>query len=226
LLAADGVVEDLVLGSRVGVMAYHGGDLEVGTDGIADLVAARTGASLYAVRQPEGMRHHLPSRRFRPAESERLAAFVEHVSVVLTLHGFGRRSMFRTVLLGGRNRDLAGVVASSLRRALPAYEVIDDLDHIPVELRGVHAENPVNLPEAGGVQIELPPRVRGNGPFWNAWDGGFPTPHTERLVDGLAHAITTYSTTVSPATVSPTNGHAAPDQGARRSRSQRPASRR
>ncbi len=178
-----------MLASRVGVMAYHGGDLEVGTDQIADLVAERTGASLYAVRQPEGMRHHLPSKRFRPEQSERLAAFVDHVEVVVTLHGYGRRSMFRTVLLGGRNRDLAAVVARSLRRTLPGYEVIADLDHIPPELRGVHAHNPVNLPAQHGVQIELPPRVRGNGPFWNAWDAGFPTPHTECLVDGLVDAI-------------------------------------
>jgi phage replication-related protein YjqB (UPF0714/DUF867 family) len=170
-------------------MAYHGGDLEVGTDRIADVVAERTGASLYAVRQPDGMQHHVPSTRFRPEHSDRLAAFVDHVRVVVTLHGFGRRGMFRTVLLGGRNREAAALVAGSLRRHLPGYEVIDDLDHIPRELRGLHRHNPVNLPTGQGVQIELPPRVRGNGPFWNAWDGGFPTPHTERLVAALADAI-------------------------------------
>ncbi len=181
-----------MLGSRVGVMAYHGGDLEVGTDLIADQVAERTGASLYAVRQPDGMRHHLPSKRFRPEQSERLAAFVDHVDVVVTLHGYGRRSMFRSVLLGGRNRTFASVVAACLRRTLPGYEVIDDLDQIPPELRGVHPQNPVNLPAQQGVQVELPPRVRGNGPFWNGWDGGFPTPHTERLVDGLVEAVQSF----------------------------------
>jgi len=178
-----------VVGSRVGVMAYHGGDLEVGTDHIADAVAERTGASLYAVRQPDGMQHHLPSTVFRPAHSERLAAFVEHVDVVVTLHGYGRRGMFRTVLLGGQNRALAALVASSLRSALPPYEVVDDLDHIPRELRGLHRHNPVNVPRQRHVQIELPPRIRGNGPFWSCWDGGFPTPHTERLIDALAGAV-------------------------------------
>lgn len=212
-----------MLGSRVGVMAYHGGDLEVGTDQIADLVAERTGASLYAVRQPEGMRHHLPSKRFRPGQSERLATFVDHVEVVVTLHGYGRRSMFRTVLLGGRNRALAAVVARSLRRTLPGYEVIDDLDHMPPELRGVHAHNPVNLPPDRGVQIELPPRVRGNGPFWNAWDGGFPTPHTECLVDGLVAAIDAFSTDQRPP-AGP--DHVEHDQGASRSLTHAPPSRR
>jgi phage replication-related protein YjqB (UPF0714/DUF867 family) len=190
-------------------MAYHGGDLEVGTDQIADEVAARTGASLYAVRQPAGMQQHVPSVRFRPDHSALLAAFVAHVEVVVTLHGYGRRSMFRTLLLGGRNRDAAGVVAATLRRHLPAYEVVDDLDHIPRELRGLHRHNPVNLPPRQGVQVELPPRVRGNGPFWNAWDAGFPTPHTERLIDGLAAAVAELG-----------------GQGARRSRTQRSPSRR
>lgn len=181
-----------MLGSCIGVMAFHGGDLEVGTDRIADAVAERTGASLYAIRQPEGMRHHLPSRVFRPEQSPKLAAFVENVDVVVTLHGYGRRSMFRTLLLGGGNRDLSTVLATSLRTHLPAYEVVDDLDRIPQELRGLHVDNPVNLPPDGGVQLELPPRVRGNGPFWNAWDGGFPTPHTARLIDALVEGVTIY----------------------------------
>lgn len=173
-------------------MAYHGGDLEVGTDQIATAVAEATGASLYTIRQPDGLRWHIPSRRFRPEESERLASFVDHVDCVVTIHGYGRRSMFTSVLLGGRNRDLAGRVARHLRPALGAYEVIEDLDHIPRPLRGQHPENPVNLPVDAGVQIELPPRVRGNGPFWNAWHRhgcGWPTPHTQRLVDGLVAAL-------------------------------------
>lgn len=224
LLAADGVVEDLILGSAVGIMAFHGGDLELGTDLIADAVAARTGASLYAVRQPAGMQRHVPSTRFHPEHSERLAAFVDHVEVVVTLHGYGRRSMLRTLLLGGRNRDAAGVVAGCLRAHLAGYEVVDDLDQIPRDLRGLHRQNPVNLPRGQGVQLELPPRVRGNGPFWNAWDGGFPTPHTARLIDGLVAAVDTISTTRGP-----TGG---PDvvesrvQGARRSRTHTSPSRR
>ena len=32
------------------------------------------------------------------------------------------------------------------------------------ELRGLHPSNPVNVPPGGGVQLELPPRVRGLGP--------------------------------------------------------------
>jgi phage replication-related protein YjqB (UPF0714/DUF867 family) len=178
-----------MLGSTTGVMAYHGGNLEVGTDRIAEAVARRTGASSYVVTQPETLRWHIPSNSFRPAESPRLAEFLHHVDRVVTIHGYGRRSMFTTILLGGRNRDLATHIASHLRDALPCYEVIDDLGDVPKPLRGVHADNPVNAPSQHGVQIELPPRVRGNGPFWNGWDGGWPTPHTEDLIEGLAAAL-------------------------------------
>lgn len=189
LLTLPGVVEEMTLGSRFGVMAYHGGNLEVGTDRIADAVAERTGASRYVVCQPDDLRWHIPSRHFRPDESEQLAAFLSHVDEVVTIHGYGRRSMFTTVLLGGGNRPLANHLAGHLRRALPCYEVIDDLVDIPAPLRGVHPENPVNRPRRSGVQIELPPRVRGNGPFWNGWDGPWPPPHTEDLIDGLVRAL-------------------------------------
>ncbi len=177
------------LGSTTGVMAYHGGNLEVGTDLIATAVAERIGGSSYVVTQPDSLRWHIPSKAFRPQESPQLAAFVDHVDRVVTIHGYGRRSMFTTVLLGGRNRDLAARIGTNLRGALPCYEVIDRLDDIPSALRGVHAENPVNLPSEDGVQIELPPRVRGNGPFWNGWDGGWPSPHTADLIDGLVDAL-------------------------------------
>lgn len=173
-------------------MAYHGGNLEVGTDRIADTVAERTGASAYVICQPPSLRWHIPSVRFRPEESPKLRAFLDHIEVCLTLHGYGRRGRFTTVLLGGRNRDLAAHVAGSLRRRIPQYEVVDRMEDIPAELRGLHAANPVNLPPHAGVQIELPPRVRGNGPFWQHWDGDWPVPHTAALIDGLVEALVSW----------------------------------
>jgi phage replication-related protein YjqB (UPF0714/DUF867 family) len=70
--------------------------------------------------------------------------------------------------------------------------VVDDLAAIPKELRGVHDQNPVNLPRRQGAQIELPPRVRGSSPMWWDWEGGL-TPHTEALIDALATAATTFA---------------------------------
>ncbi|MGA1069992.1 MAG: replication protein, partial [Ilumatobacteraceae bacterium] len=64
------------------------------------------------------------------------------------------------------------------------YEICDDLETIPVDLRGLH-DNPVNPPRLGGVQVELPPRVRGVGRFWKDWQGDGLTPHTESLIEAL-----------------------------------------
>jgi phage replication-related protein YjqB (UPF0714/DUF867 family) len=194
LLAAPGVREVVTLRSRVGFMAYHGGALEAMTDVVADRAAQRSGSSFYAVIQPDGMREHLPSIEVRPAESERLASFLDHVDVVVAVHGFGRRGLFGSLLLGGGNRPFAEHVGDALRRRLPAYDIVTDVDAIPVPLRGLHPRNPVNLPRDGGVQIELPPRVRGSSPLWWDWEGPGLTPHTEALIDGLVEAASSWPT--------------------------------
>jgi phage replication-related protein YjqB (UPF0714/DUF867 family) len=193
LLDHPGVSERLELRSRFGFMAFHGGSLEKGTDLVAAAAAQRSGASLYAVIQPPDLRWHLPSTSFDPAESSALAAFVRHVDVAVAVHGYGRRGLFTTLLLGGQNRELASHLAIPLRQTLPEYEIVDDLDAIPPELAGRHPSNPVNLPASGGVQLELPPRVRGLGPYWADHDGAGAVPHTEALVEALARAASTWA---------------------------------
>ena len=71
--------------------------------------------------------------------------------------------------------------------------MLTDLEEIPKKLRGLHDRNPVNLPRRQGVQIELPPRVRGSSPLWWDWEGPELTPHTESLIAALAEAATTWS---------------------------------
>lgn len=163
LLAAPGVEERCALRSRVGFCALHGG-LEEGTAEIADRAATAAGASLYAVVQPADLRWHVPSHRHDLHQSSGLARFIDHVDIVVSIHGFGglrgHDDRWITALLGGSNRGLAAATARRLRDALPQYRWLDDLDAIPQHLRGVHASNPVNRPRRGGVQIELPPRVR------------------------------------------------------------------
>lgn len=192
LLAQPGVEEISELRGRIGFMAYHGGALEAMTDVIARRAAQRSGASCYSVIQPAGMRDHLASIDVRPAESAALAEFVEHVDIVITVHGYGRRGLFGSLLLGGANRTFAAHVGASLERSLPAYDIRTDIESIPTALRGLHPANPVNLPRQGGVQIELPPRVRGSSPLWWDWEGPGLTPHTEALIDGLALAASSW----------------------------------
>jgi phage replication-related protein YjqB (UPF0714/DUF867 family) len=188
LLAAPGVEEVLELRSRFGFLAFHGGSLERVTDVVARAAAERAGASCYAVLQPPDLRWHLPSIRFTPSASPALARFLGHVEVAVALHGYGRHGRWTSLLLGGTNRALAAHVGRSLAAALPDHEVVTELDRIPPELRGLHAANPVNLPAAGGTQLELPPRVRGLTPQWAGWSGPGLTPPTEALVAALAEA--------------------------------------
>jgi phage replication-related protein YjqB (UPF0714/DUF867 family) len=185
-LAEPGVVEICELQSRFGFMAYHGGALEERTDTIASAAAEASGASLYAVLHPPPEPQHVPSILVRPAESPVLAEFIHHVDVVVTIHGYGRWGRFTSLLLGGSNRDLAATIGERLRPVLDGYDVVTDLAEIPRELRGLHPENPVNLPRLAGVQIELPPRVRGLGPKWADWRGEGFVPPAQALVDVLA----------------------------------------
>ncbi len=160
LLRHPGVAEEIELRSRFGFLALHGGSLERGTAEIARAAADVAGASLYSVCQPEDLRWHIPSYHYDPADSPALAQFLDHVHEVVSIHGYGRKDQWRTLLVGGANRDLAGRAARALRDALPDYRVVDDLEEIPAPLRGVHPANPVNRTRRGGIQLELPPRVR------------------------------------------------------------------
>jgi phage replication-related protein YjqB (UPF0714/DUF867 family) len=194
LLALPGVIEHVDLKSRFGFVAFHGGNLERMTDQIASEAAARSGSSFYGVLQPKGMRHHLPSAKVDPAQSASLAAFIDHCDVVVTVHGYGMRGRWTDILLGGVNRELAAHVGAHVRHQLPAYRVVDDLGSIPVRLRGLHPDNPCNLPRGGGVQVELPPRVRGLSPLALHDPGaGRRFSHMQHLIDGLVRAAQTWT---------------------------------
>jgi phage replication-related protein YjqB (UPF0714/DUF867 family) len=175
-------------------MAFHGGNLERMTDEIARVAAERSGASYYAVVQAHPLREHLPSTEVRPECSPRLASFIGHVDTVIALHGYGRNEMWTTVLLGGQNRELAGAVAKTCRDVLPEFTFDDDVASIPKDLAGQHPLNPVNLPRNTGVQIELPPRIRGLTPqaaTFKRTDGRIPW--TNSLIDALVHVAQTAS---------------------------------
>ena len=203
LLATPGVHEESVLRSTFGFMAFHGGNLERITDDIARTAAERSGASYYGVIQDYPLREHLPSIEVNPRSSPVLAAFVAHVDIVVAIHGYGRDGLWTSLLLGGTNRELASAVARVLAPKLPGYTIIDDLETIPKELRGLHPQNPVNLPRLGGVQIELPPRIRGLTPGAASMEriDGRIAP-TDDLISALVDAVATWTATVTEASAS------------------------
>ena len=183
LLATPGVEEICELRSPFGILAFHGGNLEKTTDDIALVAAERAGASVYVVRQPDGLREHIASSR---VDSPTLRDFVAHVHTCVAVHGYGRQGHWTSLLLGGQNRELATQLGVELRTRLPGYLAVDCVDDIPADLRGMHPKNPVNRPRLAGVQLELPPRVRGLTPHAAAWprnDGRVPP--MEAIIDAL-----------------------------------------
>jgi phage replication-related protein YjqB (UPF0714/DUF867 family) len=195
LLENPNVDEVCELRGSFGLMAIHGGNLERTTDVIGAEVAARCDASFYAVIQHPPLREHLPSIRFDPGQSETLAGFIDHVDVVIALHGYGREKRYRDLLLGGRNRILAEHLAIPLRAGLPdEFGVVTDLAAMPPPLRGQHRDNPVNLPRDGGVQIELPPTVRWNREErnWSDHDGTGRAPQVTSVIEALVTGVSTW----------------------------------
>jgi phage replication-related protein YjqB (UPF0714/DUF867 family)/gamma-glutamylcyclotransferase (GGCT)/AIG2-like uncharacterized protein YtfP len=186
LLADPDVNETSALRSTFGFMAIHGGGLEKMTDVIAERAAVAADASTYVVRHPRGYPNHLSSNAFSAEESPLLAEFLDHVDVVVSLHGYGRINRSTQLLVGGRNRALASHLAQHV--VVPGYELVTDLEQIPRELRGLHPDNPVNQPSGGGAQLELSPRVRGISPRSGMVGDDGLTPATSRLVDGLVLA--------------------------------------
>lgn len=186
LLSEPGMTEVSRLRSRFGFLAIHGGGLEEMTDVIAERAAEAAAASLYVLRHPERYPHHLPSALFDPAESPRLAEFLDHVDVAVSLHGYGRLGRSTQLLAGGRNRALAAHLARHIQ--LTGYRVVTDLDDIPAELRGLHPGNPVNRVRDGGTQLELSARVRGLSPLSPLPADDGLSPVTTALIRGLVEA--------------------------------------
>ena len=206
LLAREDVTEESILRSSFGFMAFHGGALEEMTDVIARRAAELSGASYYGICLPDVLEWHIPSHKVTADQSPVLKQFLEHVNIVITVHGFGRAGFFTSLLLGGRNRRLAAHLGAVLREELPAYRIVDDLDDIPSNLRGIHQDNPVNVVEHAGVQLELPPRVRGSSPLWWDWEGPDLTPHTQSLINALARCAQTFNVHAVNATPQQTQG--------------------
>lgn len=181
-----GVREECILRSNVGFMALHGGSQDRGTAEIAALAAEQAGVSYYAIVQPPELRVHLTSRLHDPVHSANLKGFLDRVDIAISVHGFGREGFalwcdpdrglviepygpavrgkqtgpLRGIILGGLNMQLLDSARHMFRCSLPGYHVADERIRL-----GYHPENPVNLPSAHGVQVELPPGLRGIGDF-------------------------------------------------------------
>ena len=205
LLSIPGMSEEIHLRSHVGFMALHGGSQDRGTREIAEQAAARTGASYYGIVHPADLRVHMTSRLHEPAQSTMFRSFLDHIDIAISVHGFGRDGFafcidergtlvvepygpatrgnqtgpLRGIIIGGRNAALVAAARELFRGRFDGYHVADERVRL-----GFHPENPVNLPPAHGVQIELPPGLRGIGDF-----GEVLVPKRSEVTDNVVSAL-------------------------------------
>lgn len=157
--------EFLRLGSRLGLLAIHGGCIEPGTEEIARFVADLSGGSLYifAGRRTTGnLSLHRPSHGLRHQDRPLAIQFLNHVETAISIHGHGRNQTCAYV--GGLHRTMVRRFVEIARPVLPQYKWISDPEIIPPGIRGRNPNNIVNLPRAKGMQLELPRELRETRP--------------------------------------------------------------
>ena len=206
--------EEWILRSNVGFMALHGGSQDRGTEQIARRAAEQAGASYYAVLHPPGLRVHLTSRLHDPDHSAHLRTFLGHVDVAISVHGFGRDGFslwfepgrgltvepYGPAIRGRQTGPLRGIIVGGLnvataRRGARAFSKgASPVITLPTSAygSGFIADNPVNLPSAHGVQVELPPGLRGIGDF-----GETLVPRPDEVVSEVVAALVELATRAS-----------------------------
>ena len=141
------------------------------------------------------------------------------MDIAISVHGFGREGFalwldadrgliiepygpavqgkqtepLRGIILGGLNAQLLDSARRLFQRRFAGYHVADERIRL-----GFHPDNPVNLPSAHGVQVELPPGLRGIGDFGEIWvpqQDGVVVEVVAALVDLAARAATLVRTT-------------------------------
>lgn len=141
-------------GTRVAILAPHGGTIEPETASIARAVAGND-LSFYlfeALRAGAHGDYHITSHRF---DEPRALALVAGADTSIAIHG-RKDDGSDTVWLGGRDEILRHAVGDALRAAGFASA-------LNTALPGVHPSNICNRTRSGaGVQLELPRSLRRN----------------------------------------------------------------
>jgi phage replication-related protein YjqB (UPF0714/DUF867 family) len=187
LLLVPDIHEYSILQGPIGVMAIHGGNIERGTEQLANYIARNSHASLYVISprtQKRDWKYHISSNKINPQESKLLTEFLAHVRTAISIHG---HVIKKTVLcIGGLNHTLRKTIIHSLK---DSFEVVDALEEggICKNLAGRNERNVVNLPPEKGVQIEIPLMLRKG--FEHRPYETMPSPETRVLAESLIRTI-------------------------------------
>ncbi len=156
-----GFVEYARFAGGVAVLAVHGGGIEPGTEELAEYAAAETGCSLYVfsgrLEKGNSRLRRMSRSLFREEDSLR-SRVIGQANAVISIHGHGRDA--NEIYAVGASEVLKGMFVELMAQRLPAFPVVTDPAKIPKGLAGLHPDNVVNLPAGGGLQLELPARLR------------------------------------------------------------------
>lgn len=187
LITHPDVIEYTILQGKIGVMAIHGGNIERGTEQIANYIAKYSSSSLYVISprtRKRDWKFHISSNKISPKESEKLTQFLEHVVAAFSIHGHVIKR--NVICVGGLNHFLRRRVVDSLREE---FDVVDAVEGGGI-CRNLSARNPknvVNLTKEKGVQIEIPLTMR--KAFEHKPYEEMPTEETELLAGRLIDVI-------------------------------------
>lgn len=149
----DYVIETGATGSRVAVLAIHGGKIEPGTGELAYALSSRNDFNYYAykgIKSKGNAALHISSDQF--AEPAALA-MVAKSEVTLSIHGCAGSKEF--TYIGGLDTELADKIRDSLTRY--GFTVLD----APRNLAGRSPHNIANKNSCGrGVQLEISKGLR------------------------------------------------------------------
>ena len=124
------------------------------------------GCTTLIIRNDCGRSYGMSRSRSRCTDSDAMGSRCGWIprGPVVELYGPARRGMqtgpLRGIIVGGRNAALLDTARRVLHDRFTGYHVADERVRL-----GFHPDNPVNLPSQHGIQIELPPGLRGIGDF-------------------------------------------------------------
>ncbi len=130
---------------KYGVIAIHGGDIEKGTEEIANNIALKD-FPIYVNRKGP----HITSTKFRDKELEKIFDICE---VIISIHGEHELTSF--TIIGGLEEGLINVIRVKLKK---------NKFNIKEPIRKLHGESNLNVCNLGvskkGVQLELSKKLR------------------------------------------------------------------
>jgi len=149
----------------IAVLAYHA-KTEEGTGDVAEDISKNSNASLYVF---EGKR--VPSTKITPTNSEDLNRMVQEKRTAVSMHAYHKQGNYEkqgkkydykdTVFVSGQNSELAKKIATELEDSLGhEYHIETNPDYIPAHLKGMSKHNIANKFKEGGVQVEMPRKLR------------------------------------------------------------------